>query len=152
MVLLLIVPIILAACGTPTMSSGVPSSPLSDLKGALTAGTRDAALADRIQTKSISGVTLSACLLPDDEARQRYGVNLAQKGLQAVWLRASNMTPDENWLLTAHLDPDYFTPDEAAYLFRACGPVRDTARCSSAFATWPCDRALRLARPMKDMC
>lgn len=63
-------------------------------------------------------ITVSACLLPDEEARQRYGANLAKKGLQAVWLKVANHSPDENWLLAAHLDPDYFTPDEAAYLYR----------------------------------
>lgn len=97
---------------------GERSSRLSDLKGVLTAGNREAALADRIQTKTVERVTVSACLLTDEEARQRYGVSLAKKGLQAVWLRVANKTPDENWLLTAHLDPDYFTADEAAYLFR----------------------------------
>jgi hypothetical protein len=106
------------SCRPMGTGPGEPSSRLSDLKGALAAGNREAALADRIQTKTIDRVTVSACLLPDEEARQRYGVNLASKGLQAVWLRVANKTPDENWLLTAHLDPDYFTADEAAYLFR----------------------------------
>lgn len=74
--------------------------------------------ADRIQTRTIDGVTVSATLLPDDKSRRHYGVNLASKGLQAVWLRVVNHTPGENWLLTANMDPDYFTADEAAYLFR----------------------------------
>jgi hypothetical protein len=107
-----------ASCRPLTKGPGEPSSRLSDLKGALTAGNREAAVANRIQTKTVDGITVSACLLPDEEARQRYGVNLAKKGLQAVWLRVANKTPDENWLLTAHLDSDYFTADEAAYLFR----------------------------------
>jgi hypothetical protein len=107
-----------ASCRPVVMGPGVASSRLSDLKGVLTAGNREAAFADRGQTKTVDRMTVSACLLPDEEARQRYGVNLAKKGLQAVWLRVANKTPDENWLLTAHLDPDYFTADEAAYLFR----------------------------------
>ena len=88
------------------------------MTGALLAGKPNAGFADRIQTKTLDRVTVSACLLQDEEARQRYGVNLAKKGLQAVWLKVVNNSPDENWLLTAHLDPDYFTADEAAYLFR----------------------------------
>jgi hypothetical protein len=107
-----------ASCRPLATGPGEPSSRLSDLKGALTSGNREVAIADRIQTKTVDRVTVSACLLPDEEARQRYGVNLASKGLQAVWLRVANKTPEENWLLTAHLDPDYFTADEAAYLFR----------------------------------
>jgi hypothetical protein len=100
------------------MRSGEPSTPLSDLQGALRAGNHEDAFADRIQTKTIDGITVSACLLPDEEARRRYGANLAKKGVQAVWLRVSNKTPDENWLLASHMDPDYYTADEAAYLFR----------------------------------
>ena len=107
-----------ASCARLPTGPGESSSRLSDLKGALNAGDRAAALADRIQTKTVDNVTVSACLLPDEEARQRYGVNLAKKGLQAVWLRVANKTRDENWLLTANLDPDYFTADEAAYLYR----------------------------------
>jgi len=96
---------VLGACTTPAGRSVHPAA-------AVASG------ADRIQTKSIDGVTVSASLLPDGEARRHYGVNLAGKGLQAVWLRVVNHTPDENWLLTANMDPNYFTADEAAYLFR----------------------------------
>ena len=71
-----------------------------------------------VQTHTIDGVTVSAWLLPDDEAERRYGVDLADKGLQAVWLRADNATTKVLWLLAAYVDPDYFTADEAAYLFR----------------------------------
>jgi hypothetical protein len=52
-------------------------------------GNREATFADRIQTKTVNRVAVSACLLPDEEARQRYGVSLARKGLQAVWLRVA---------------------------------------------------------------
>ncbi|MES2467490.1 MAG: LssY C-terminal domain-containing protein [Verrucomicrobiota bacterium] len=97
--------LLLGACASPAGRSG-PAA------GAVLAS------ADRIQTQAIDGVTVSADLLPDDEARRHYGVNLASKGLQAVWLRVVNHTPDQNWLLTANMDPEYFTADEAAYLFR----------------------------------
>ena len=117
--LLTICALMAVACAPPAMRSGDPSSPLSDLRSALKAGNSDAAFADRIQTKTIDGITVSACILPDDEARQRYGANLAKKGVQAVWLRVANKTPDENWLLASHMDPDYYTADEAAYLFRS---------------------------------
>lgn len=45
-------------------------------------------------------------------------MNLAKNGLQAIWLRVENNAPEENWLLTAFIDPDYFTADEAARLYR----------------------------------
>ena len=73
---------------------------------------------DSPQTKTIEGVTTDARILPDAEARKLYGVNLAGKGIQAVWMRVSNKTSGDQWMLAAHLDPDYYTADEAAYVFR----------------------------------
>lgn len=116
--LLTICALMAGACAPPAMRSGDPSTPLADLQGALMAGNRETAFADRTQTKTMDRVTVSACILPDEEARRRYGANLAKKGIQAVWLRVANKTPDENWLLASHMDPDYYTADEAAYLFR----------------------------------
>lgn len=95
---------LLAACATPAERSANSAS--------ISRG------ADGIQTQTIDGVSVSASLLSDGEARRHYGVNLASKDLQAVWLRVVNRTRDENWLLTANMDPNYFTADEAAYLFR----------------------------------
>ena len=121
------------ACAPPAMRSGDPSSPLSDLQGALRAGNHEADLADRTQTKTIDRVTVSACILPDEEARRRYGANLAKNGVQAVWLRVSNKTPDENWLLASHMDPDYYTADEAAYLFRRLWSGAENERLQQHF-------------------
>lgn len=114
----------LAACAGPTMRPGVRSTPLEDLGHALGGPTPD----DRVQTKTVDGFTVSAELLPDREARDRYGANLAKKGLQAVWLRAVNRTPHEQWLLTAHLDPDYYTADEAAREFDGLWPGGEARR------------------------
>lgn len=112
------VSVLLAACAGPVTHSGVPSTRLADLRGVIAGKEPAAAFADRTQTKTIDGVTVSACILPDEEGRRRYGVNLAKNGLQAIWLRIANRTPAENWMLTAYLDPDYFTADEAARLYR----------------------------------
>lgn len=58
-----------ASCRPMATGPGEPSSRLCDLKGAFTPGNREAALADRIQTKTVERVTDSTCLLPDEEAR-----------------------------------------------------------------------------------
>ncbi|MEY3896564.1 MAG: hypothetical protein RLZZ214_2084, partial [Verrucomicrobiota bacterium] len=50
-----------ASCRPLATGPGKPSTRLSDLKGALTAGNREAAFADRTQTKTVDGVTVSAC-------------------------------------------------------------------------------------------
>lgn len=103
----------LAACVPSTMRSGVRTTPLENLGTVLSTGDGNI----RAQSKTRDRITVSAALLSDGEARDRYGVNLAKKGIQAVWLRVSNKSPDEQWMLTAHIDPDYYTPDEAARQF-----------------------------------
>lgn len=73
---------------------------------------------DHPQSRTIKGVTTSARILSDSDAVKLYGVDLAHKGIQAVWMRISNKTDVEQWMLAAHLDSDHYTADKAAYLFR----------------------------------
>jgi hypothetical protein len=87
-----------------------------------TAATAAPEVSNQVQTRTLEQVTVSAWILPDAEAQRRYGADLASRGLQAVWLRAENASPREMWLLAAYLDPDYFTADEAAFLFRGSMP------------------------------
>ncbi len=63
------------------------------------------------------GVTVSAAILTDREAAQQYGVDLSDVGLQAIWLRVQNHSPQSFWLLVSALDENYFPPDEASALF-----------------------------------
>ncbi len=100
------------------MRRGDVSTRLEILSEARDVDPVEKALSGRIETDSLDGATVSACILPDADARKRYGVNLASKGIQAVWLRIVNHTPHELWLHMADLDPDYYTANEAAYRFR----------------------------------
>ena len=112
--------LMLGACVPSTMRSGVRTTPLENLGTVLSTGDGNI----NAQSKTRDRITVSAALLSDGEARDRYGVNLAKKGIQAVWLRVSNKSPAEQWLLTAHIDPDYYTPDEAARQFPSLVPGR----------------------------
>lgn len=70
-----------------------------------------------IQTRSEQGITVSTTILSDEQAALRYGVDLADLGLQAIWLRIENRSDHAYWLLVSALDANYFPPDEAAVLF-----------------------------------
>jgi hypothetical protein len=72
---------------------------------------------DNIHVQSQKGLTVSTTLLPDEQARRLYGVDLADVGLQAIWLRIENRADRSYWLLVSGIDPNYFPPDEAAVLF-----------------------------------
>jgi hypothetical protein len=72
-----------------------------------------------IQTQNQNDMTVSTTILSDEQAARLYGVELADFGLQAIWLRIENHTEHAHWLLVSALDPNYFPPDEAAVLFHA---------------------------------
>lgn len=110
--------LLLAACSSATMRTGERATVLSKLDdpSALVGIRSDPPVSP--QRRTIDGISVEARILPDDEAKRLYGANLARKGIQAIWMRITNKTSDEQWMLAAHLDPDHFTADEASFLFR----------------------------------
>ena len=51
------------------------------------------------------------------EAKAIYGVELASKDIQPVWLEVKNDSTAPFWFLPSGLDPNYFSPSEAAFAF-----------------------------------
>jgi hypothetical protein len=51
------------------------------------------------------------------EAQAIYGVELAKKQIQPVWVEVKNDGMAPYWFLPSGLDPDYFFPSEAAFAF-----------------------------------
>lgn len=72
----------------------------------------------RAQTRSEGGVQTVAAVPSDEESEHIFGVRLSHRGLQVIWLDIANGTDESLWLDRVHLDPDYFTPLEAAHLAR----------------------------------
>jgi hypothetical protein len=72
-----------------------------------------------IHAKTEHDITVSTTILSDQQALQQFGVDLADVGLQAIWLRIDNRSDHSHWLLVSALDANYFPPDEAAVLFHA---------------------------------
>ena len=73
----------------------------------------------RSQSKVDGEVRVTVAVLGAEESRQLFGVNLAGQDIQPVWVRVQNADSDAYWLMSAGLDPDYFSPLEAAYAFHA---------------------------------
>jgi len=76
-------------------------------------------LAYKTRTKSSvkEGVTVTVAVPTIAEAQAIYGVKLALKYIQPVWLQVKNDSADTYWFLATGLDPDYFGPSEAAFAF-----------------------------------
>jgi hypothetical protein len=58
-------------------------------------------------------------VLSDDESERYFGVSLADKGMQAVWLNVKNSSDGTLYYLPATTDANYYTPPEASRIFRA---------------------------------
>jgi len=71
---------------------------------------------ERAQTRRESEVETTVAVPSDRESERVFGVRLARHGLQAVWLEVINGGGEPLWLDRVKLDPDYYTPLEAANL------------------------------------
>jgi hypothetical protein len=71
----------------------------------------------RATSHSNHGVLVSASVLSEDESRDLYGVPLADKGIQPVWIEVENGDDIAYWLLSPGLDPNFFPASEAADAF-----------------------------------
>jgi hypothetical protein len=78
-----------------------------------------------VQTKQLPEATVSVAILTDAEAKARFGVDIASRGLHAVWLRVENRTAGLMWFQAPALDLDYYSADEVAYLCRRDVPRAD---------------------------
>ncbi len=77
----------------------------------------DVPFQERSQSKVDGEVKVTVAVLSAEESRQLFGVNLAGQGIQPVWVRVQNADSIPYWLLSAGIDPDYFSPLESAYAF-----------------------------------
>jgi hypothetical protein len=71
---------------------------------------------ERANTLRERRVEATVAVPSDHESERIFGVRLARHGLQAVWLEIANATEEHLWLDRLQLDPDYYTPLEAAQL------------------------------------
>ncbi len=78
----------------------------------------DVSISERVQTKEDSDVSVSVAVLSARESEQVFGVPLALKGIQPVWLNIENKSENSLLFLQHFVDPDYFSPQEAAYMSR----------------------------------
>jgi hypothetical protein len=69
---------------------------------------------ERAQTSTTGPLTVSAAALSAEESAAVYGVPLAGKGIQPVWVEVENRDDIPYWLLFPGLDPNFFPASEVA--------------------------------------
>jgi hypothetical protein len=71
----------------------------------------------RTKTSVNEDVTVTVAVPTITEAQAIYGVDLASKHIQPVWMEVKNDSADPHWFLFSGMDPEYFFPSEAAFAF-----------------------------------
>jgi hypothetical protein len=70
----------------------------------------------RAQTREQAGIEVTVAALSDYESKRFFGVRIARRGMQAVWLQITNHTSQPVRLDFFSIDPTYYTPLEASYI------------------------------------
>ena len=77
----------------------------------------EAPILERALTKEDNGIRVSTSVLGDEEAWQIFGIDLAHKKIQAVWIEVENSIDRPIILLPTAIDPDYFAPLEVSFTY-----------------------------------
>lgn len=75
-----------------------------------------ASFMERAQTQTQGNVTVTVTALSDKEAKRVFGVNLAKRGVQPVWVEIENKDATPYVFIPRNMDPNYYSPGEAAYM------------------------------------
>jgi hypothetical protein len=78
----------------------------------------DAPLRARAVTKTDADIRASAAIPSVDESRSIFGIDLAQQGVEPLWLEIENSTDRPLVFLPTGLDPEYFAPLEVAFWYK----------------------------------
>jgi hypothetical protein len=70
---------------------------------------------DRAEVRQDGDLTVRVAVLDDREGERFFGVPLARRGIQPIWLEITNNGKQPYRLRLASLDPNYYPPLEAAY-------------------------------------
>jgi hypothetical protein len=73
---------------------------------------------DRAKTQKEGKVSVTAVVLSDRESAQVFASKVAKRDIQAVWLEIDNKGDGDLMLMLPAVDPDYFSPSEAAWRSR----------------------------------
>jgi hypothetical protein len=72
---------------------------------------------ERAETQVQGDLSVTVALPTAVEAAEIYGVDLAERQIQPVWIEVRNDADVPYWFLSSGLDPNYYSPSEVAYAF-----------------------------------
>ncbi|MFP4896203.1 LssY C-terminal domain-containing protein [Paraburkholderia sp. EG304] len=98
---------------------------------------------NRAVTRIEGGVEVSTAVLSPAESAAVYGVPLAERRIQPVWIEVRNREDSNYFLLSSGLDPSFFPASEAAEAFAGNASREQQAELDSRF------RALAFHNPVR---
>ena len=82
----------------------------------------DVPFRERAIRQSDRGVTVTVAVPDRGETGRLFGGDLYARGIQPIWIEIENARAEDVTFLPVGLDPEYFTPIEAAYRGRVADP------------------------------
>ncbi|MGD8985415.1 MAG: LssY C-terminal domain-containing protein [Desulfobacteraceae bacterium] len=76
----------------------------------------EGAFRERAQTQDERNVRVTAAVPSAQESKRLFGVDMYKRGVQPIWLEIENNREEPLYFLPIGLDPNYFSPIEAAYV------------------------------------
>jgi hypothetical protein len=83
---------------------------------------------DRSQTKTEGGVRVTAAVPSAEESRQIFGLPLAEKNIQPLWLEIENNSNTAFFLYHIAMDPDIYSSGEVAWKFQSSTYTKDAKK------------------------
>ena len=80
---------------------------------------------DRVQTKTEAGVRVTVAVPSAEESKQIFGLPLAPKSIQPVWLEIENNSDAAFFLFHLAMDPDIYSSGEVAWKFQSSTYTKD---------------------------
>ena len=80
---------------------------------------QEAGFMQRKQMQTQGGVTVTVAVPSLEEAAAVFDVPLHRREIQPVWIRIDNSEDVDYIFLPAEMDPNYFSPQEVAWMFRS---------------------------------
>jgi len=78
----------------------------------------DVPFMERARTLSDDNVRVTVVALSREESKKVFGVDVGSRDVQPVWVEIENRSENPYWIFRSRLDPDYYSPAEAAYMKR----------------------------------
>ena len=122
---------ILIGCATSATSTSFEPTSINEVR-----------FRDRTQSKHDDDVRVMVAVPSAEETKALFSANLTLKEIQPIWVKVENHSDRTFYLISAATDPNYFSPNEAAFSFHGGLSRPEKAKMETYF------RSMRFRNPI----